>query len=62
MYYRIIVNLISEFGNPREITSICKTAAELKARKQMYAERYPNADVNIEQIREEDQDREAVPE
>lgn len=62
MYYRIIVNVISGFGNPREITTVCKDADELKARKKMYADRYPNADVNIEQIHEEDPDRTAVPE
>jgi len=54
MHYRIKVLLTSSFGNPREITTICQTKSELKRRKTMYEERYPEADIFVEEIQNND--------
>lgn len=50
MQYRIKVLLTSTLGNPREITTICKSKSELARRKTMYEDRYPEADIFVEEI------------
>lgn len=50
MQYRIKVLLTSTLGNPREITTICKSKSELKRRQTMYEERYPDADIFVEEV------------
>lgn len=50
MQYRIKVLLTSTLGNPREITTICKSKSELKRRQAMYEERYPNGEIFVEEI------------
>ena len=61
MHYRIVVNVISEFGNAREITTICNNRAEMLARKARYEERYPNGDIAVEEVREFDNEDMEVP-
>lgn len=50
MQYRIKVLLTSTLGNPREITTICKSKSELKRRQTMYEGRYPDADIFVEEV------------
>lgn len=50
MEYRIKVLLTSTLGNPREITTICKSKSELKHRQTMYEERYPSAEIFVEEV------------
>jgi len=50
MQYRIKVLLTSALGNPREITTICKSKPELKRREAMYKERYPDAEMFTEEV------------
>lgn len=53
MEYRIKVLLTSTLGNPREITTICKTKTELARRQAMYEERYPGGEIFVEEIKGE---------
>lgn len=55
MQYRIKVLLTSTLGNPREITTICKSKSELTRREAMYKERYPDADIFVEEMEGEEE-------
>lgn len=61
MHYRIVINVISDFGNAREITTICQNRGEMLARKAKYEERYPASAISVEEVREFDNEDIPVP-
>lgn len=50
--FRVRVLLTSSLGNPREIVTLCEDEATRDKRLAMYRERYPEADIFTEEVRE----------
>ena len=50
--FRVTVLLTSTQGNPKEITTLCASKSEAKRRETMYKEKYPDADVFIDEIKD----------
>lgn len=51
--FRVRVITASERGNPKEIVTLCTSKSEAARRKTFYKERYPEADIFIDEMTEE---------
>jgi len=49
---RVRVISVSETGNPRELITLCRDQAEADKRVAMYTERFPGADIFVEEVKE----------